>query len=149
MYYLSPDQAGAAAVEAEVFSKYTDQVALTDPDAIAPDGTIIGRNAATGELEPDATRTSGYYGAPQPSVQGWYHPVPEDETLQLADPAVTGVEVVEHLNPWPVLLAGGDKPEPTPLPEWVQPQSAHDAYPIGMWLQCQGANYCSLLAANV
>jgi len=75
--------------------------------------------------------------------------VPEDEALQLADPAVTGVEVVANLNPWPVLLAGGDKPEPTPLPEWVQPVGATDSCCLGMWVQRQGANYCSLLAANV
>ena len=146
MYYLSPDEAGAAAVEAEIFAAFRDQIGMVDVEAIADDGSIIGRNSATGELEPDATRTTGFYGSPQPSVQGWYHPVPEDEALQLADPAVTGVEVVANLNPGPTRMMGN---EPTPLPEWKQPQGAHDSYPIGFWLQHRGANYCSLVAANV
>jgi hypothetical protein len=103
MYYLSPNEAGAAAVEAEVFSKFTDQVALTDPDAIAPDGTIMGRNAATGELEPVATRTTGYYGPPQRCVGGWFYPVPEDPALQVEVEALTlklhAVELVESVIP--------------------------------------------------
>jgi hypothetical protein len=145
-YYLSTDKAAVEAAEAETFAAFRDLVAEADPEAIAEDGTIIGRNAATGELEPDATRTTGYFGEPQPSVQGWFYPEPEEEALQLADPAATGVEVVEHLNPWPVLMRGAEAP---PLPAWVQPQGAHDAYPLGMWVSHQGADYCSLLEANV
>jgi hypothetical protein len=145
-FYLTPDKTAAEAAEAEIFTSYREQVAAVDPDAIAEDGTIIGRNAATGELEPDATRTTGFFGEPQAAVQGWFHPQPTDEELQLADPAATGVEVTEHLNPWPVQTMAGEAP---PLPEWVQPTGAHDAYPLGMWVQHQGATYCSLLAANV
>ena len=144
--YLASDKAAADAAEAEIFAVYRDQIAATDPEAIAADGSIIGRNAATGELEPDATRTTGFYGEPQPAVQGFFHPVPEDEALQLADPTATGVEVTEHLNPWPVLSLAGEAP---PLPEWVQPTGAQDAYPLGMWVTHQGADYESLLAANV
>jgi hypothetical protein len=146
MYYLCADETGAAAVEAEVFSKFTDQVALTDPDAIAPDGTIIGRNAGSGELEPDATRTTGYYGAPQPAVQGWFYPVPDDETLQVEAPELNGVEAVEHLNPWPVRMMGND---PAPLPEWVQTVGSTDAYPLGMMVTHEGLDYRSTMAANV
>jgi hypothetical protein len=145
-FYLATDKAAADAAEAEIFDAFREQVRATDPEAIAEDGTIIGRNSGTGELEPDATRTTGYFGQPLPAVQGWCHPVPFDEGLQLADPAATGVEVVAALNFWPVRMMGGD---PETLPEWQQPTGAHDAYPIGMWVEHQGANYCSLLAANV
>jgi hypothetical protein len=138
MYYLSPDETGAAAVEAEIFAAFREQVAAVDPEAVAADGSVMGRSATTGELMPDATRCTGYYGEPQPSVQGWFHPQPTDEALQLADPATAGVEVVEHLNPWPTLTRGV---APEPLPEWVQPLEATTAYPIGMWVQHQGANY--------
>jgi hypothetical protein len=145
-FYLATDKAAADAAEAQIFAAFREQVRATDPDAIAEDGTIIGRNAATGELQPDATRTTGYFGSPQPAVQGWFHPQPEEEVLQLADPAATGVELVANLNPWPALMMSGD---PTPLPYWQQPTGAHDAYPLGMWVQHQGYDYCSLLAANV
>jgi len=145
-HYLASDKAAAEATEAEIFASFRASIEAVDPDAIAEDGTIIGRNAATGELQPEATRTTGFFGPPQPAVQGWFHPVPGEESLQLADPAATGVEVTGHLNPWPVLAPGGEAP---PLPEWVQPTGAHDAYPIGMWVEHQGATYCSLLAANV
>jgi hypothetical protein len=146
MHYLAPDRPPAEAAEAEIFSAYREQVRATDPEAIAEDGTIIGRNGATGELEPDATRTTGYYGEPLPAVQGFYVPVPEEEPLQLADPAATGVMVTEHLNPWPVITPAG---APPPLPEWQQPQGAHDAYPLDMWVTHDGYDYCSLIAANV
>jgi hypothetical protein len=145
-YYLAADKAPADAAEAEIFASFVEQVAATDPDAIAEDGSIIGRNAATGELEPDATRTTGYYGEPAPAVQGFYVPVPEEEPLQLADPAATGVDVVEHLNMWPVLNRAGEAPQ---LPEWAQPLGAQDAYPLGMWVTHNGYDYESLLAANV
>lgn len=145
-YYLSAEQAPADAAEAEIFAAYRNTVEAADPEAIAEDGSIIGRNAATGELQPDSTRTVDYYGPARPAVQGFFHPVPEDEALQLADPAGTGVDVVEHLNMWPVLNRAGEAP---PLPEWVQPTGAQDAYPLGMWVQYQGADYCSLVAANV
>jgi hypothetical protein len=145
MHYLAPDRPPAEAAEAEIFSAYREQVRATDPEAIAEDGTIIGRNGATGELEPDATRTTGYYGEPLPAVQGFYVPVPEEEPLQLADPAATGVMVTEHLNPWPVITPAG---APPPLPEWQQPQGAHDAYPLGMMVTHEGLDYRSTLAAN-
>lgn len=145
-FYLATDKAAADAAEVEIFDAFREQVRATDPDAIAEDGTIIGRNAATGELAPESMRTIGYFGSPQSSVQGWFHPQPEDQGLHLADPAATGVEVVANLNPWPVRMMSGD---PEPLPAWVQPTGAQDAYPIGMWVQHEGANYCSLLAANV
>jgi hypothetical protein len=150
-YYLSSDKAPADAAETEMFAAFTEQYRELDPAAIDDEtNTIIARNAATGELMIDSTRTTGYNGEPWASVQGFYHPVPEDEALQLADPAATGVEVVEHLNPWPVLLTdvGGESAAP-PLPEWVQPTGAHDAYPLNMWVTHNGADYCSLLAANV
>jgi hypothetical protein len=150
-YYLASDKAAADAAEAEIFAAYRDKIGMIDVEAIAEDGSIIGRNAATGELEPDATRTTGYFGEPQPAVQGWFHPVPEEQELQLADPAATGVEVVEQLNSWPQLIPVGigEGQAAEPLPEWIQPQGAHDAYPLGMWVEHQGASYCSLLEANV
>lgn len=145
-FYLAADRTAADAAEAEIFASYREQVAATDPETIAEDGTIISRNAATGELAPDSTRTTGFYGEPQPSVQGWFHPRPEDEALQLADPAATGVDVVEHLNPWPRRAPNGD---PEPLPEWVQPVDATTAYPLGMMVTHEGLDYRSTLAANV
>jgi hypothetical protein len=104
MYYLCADEAGAAAVEAEVFAAFRDQVGMVDVEAIDDDGSIIGRNAATGELEPDAVRTTGYYGPPRRCVGGWFYPVPEDpalqvETLMLKLRAVELVESVTPLNP--------------------------------------------------
>lgn len=145
-YYLSSDQAAAEAAEAEIFAAYRERIRAIDPEAIAEDGSIIGRNALSGELMPDATRTTGWFGPPAPAVQGFYHPVPEDEGLQLADPGDVGVEVTVHLNPWPALTPAG---APPPLPEWRQPQGAHDAYPLGMMVTHEGLDYRSLLAANV
>jgi hypothetical protein len=147
-FYLTPDRAAAEAAEAEIFAAFREKIRAIDPEAVAADGTLIGRNAATGELMPDASRTTGYFGEPQPAVQGWFHPQPEEQELQLTSPAATGVEVTEHLNRWPssTVMPGM---EPEPLPEWVQPLGAHDAFPLGMWVQHQGLNYESLLAANV
>jgi len=145
-YYFAPDKHPLDEAEAEVFASFRNSVEAVDPDAIAEDGSIIGRNAATGELEPDAARTTGYYGEPQAAVQGFFHPVPEEESLQLADPAATGVEVTEHLNTWPTISLAGT---PTPLPAWVQPVGSTDAYPLGMWVTHNGLDYESLLAANV
>jgi hypothetical protein len=151
MNYFSTDKDAVEAAEAEIFSAWREQYRATDPDAMDDEtGTVIGRNAATGELMPNATRTTGYFGTPQPAIQGFFHPVPEDESLQLANPATTGVDVTEHLNPWPSLRINAEgEQEAPPLPEWVQPTGAQDAYPLGMWVQHQGADYESLLAANV
>jgi hypothetical protein len=106
MYYLCADEDAADAAEAEIFAAFCDQVAATDPEAIAEDGTIIARNAVTGELAPDAGRTTGYYGPPQRCVGGWFYPVPEDPALQvealtLKLHAVELVESVIPLNPAP------------------------------------------------
>lgn len=145
MNYFSTDKTATEAAEAEIFAAFRDQVGMVDPDAVAEDGTIIGRNAATGELEPEATRTTGFYGAPAPMVQGWAIPQPEDEDLQLADPAATGVELTANLNPWPSLSPAA---APPPLPAWVKPTNASETYPVGAWVEHQGVTYRSLLPGN-
>lgn len=143
-HYISPAKAAAQAAEAVVFAAFREKIRAIDPDAIAPDGTIIGRNAATGELEPNATRTSGWAGEPQAAVQGFVIPVPEDAELQLDDPADVGVEEVAHINPWPAPapFPGADDTDPlAELPEWVEPTDASTAYPAGMWVKHNGAAY--------
>jgi hypothetical protein len=145
-FYLTPAKAAAEAAEAEIFAAFREKIRAIDPEAVAADGTLIGRNAATGELMPDATRTTGYFGEPQPAVQGWFHPQPAEQELQLTNPTATGVEVVANLNPWPVRMMGGD---PEPLPTWVQPTGATTAYPLGMMVTHEGLDYRSTLAANV
>lgn len=144
-YYLSPAKDAAKAAEAEIFAAFRERIRAIDPEAIAEDGSIVGRNAATGELMPDATRTTGYYGEPAPAVQGFVIPVPEDSDLHLADPVDTGVEVTVHINPWPVIGPAG---APPPLPEWRQPQNASEVYPVGMWVTHNGTAYRSLLPGN-
>lgn len=47
------------------------------------------------------------------------------------------------------LMAPFEEVVVSPLPEWVQPIGAQDAYPLGAWVQHQGLNFESLLAANV
>jgi hypothetical protein len=144
-HYLAPDQSLIEQTDAAIFDSYIEQIRAIDPEAIDDEtGTVVGRNAATGELEPNATRTTAWAGSGSPAVQGFVIPVPDDEELQTTPP--DGVIITEQFNPWPTLPPGGEAP---PLPAWVQPTGAQDAYPIGMWVQHKGANYCSLLAANV
>jgi hypothetical protein len=145
-HYLAPDQTLIEATDAAIFDNFREQIRAVDPEAVADDGTLIGRNAATGELEPNATRTTGWAGSGSPAVQGFVMPVPEDEALQITPPE--GVIVTEQFNPWPTLLRIGDGEAP-PLPEWVQPTGAHDAYPLGMWVTHNGYDFVSLLEANV
>jgi len=151
MNYLAPEADPVLATEAEIFGNFIEKIRAVDPEAVDDEtGTIIGRNAATGELMPNATRTTGYYGEPMPAVQGFFLPVPEEEALRVADPAALGVIETEHLNPWPTLRNNIEgEPEVVPLPEWVQPTGAHDAYPLGMWVTHNGYDFVSLLEANV
>lgn len=90
-YYFSVDKNKAKAAEAAIFIALRNQTLADDPDAIAKDGTLIGRNAATGELDPDATRTTSYSGEPLEVAGGWAIPVPEAPALQLQDPSALGV----------------------------------------------------------
>ncbi len=151
MNYLAPEIDALLATEAEIFGNFREKIRAIDPEAVDDEtGTVIGRNAATGELMPNATRATGYYGEPFPAIQGFFLPVPEEEALQVADPAALGVIETEHLNPWPTLRSNIEgEPEVDPLPAWVQPTGAHDAYPMGMWVSHQGYDFVSLLEANV
>jgi hypothetical protein len=145
-HYLAPDQASIEATDAAIFSNFKEKIRAIDPEAIDDEtGTIVGRNAATGELMPNATRTTGWAGTGAPAVQGFAIPVPEDEALQITPPEA--VIITEQFNRWPAMPMGGEAPPP--LPEWVQPVGAHDAYPLGMWVTHNGYDFVSLLAANV
>lgn len=59
-----------------------------------------------------------------------------------------GWELVESTSPEPE-PGGGENPEPTEYPEFVQPTGAHDAYNTGDIVKYNGVLYKSLIDGNV
>lgn len=137
-YLLHKSKAAADATERMLFADYCRKIREIDPDAVADDGTIIGRNAATGELEPNATRTTGW-AAPVAVVEGF--------TLSRGDLTTTvpGAIETEQVTPWPAPVPGREPPE---VSAWVKPTGYHNTYQEGAWVEHGGQHYVSLHDGN-
>ena len=60
-----------------------------------------------------------------------------------------GWELVESTGPEPEPGGGGEEPEPSEYPEFVQPTGAHDAYNVGDRVTYNGKVYESTMNGNV
>ena len=148
-YIVTTSKEEADLVASEFWDSITATVANSFPEDVE-DGTIIGRNAATGELSPDSQRTTAW-GESAPTVEGWAVPLPQPEDARGAlvpMPAVSQADQFEVVTPWPAQGPIEQSPPPSPEP-WVQPQGAHDSYPEGVEVTHSGQTWVSVTRANV
>ena len=75
MYLVFPALDQAQAAKAQIDSNIVAVIAANEPEVVSDTG-IIGRNAATGQLDYDATRTTPWCD-PVECVEGWYLIKPE------------------------------------------------------------------------
>lgn len=70
MYLVFPTLEQAQAAQAQIDSNIVAVIAANEPEVVSDTG-IIGRNAATGKLDYNATRTTTWC-EPNECVEGWY-----------------------------------------------------------------------------
>ena len=96
-YVLFSAEQDAQAAEAQAVDNARAFASIHAPERLSPDGTLIGFNAASGDLAPNAQHVERW-AVPQQYVEGWAWPIPTFEDIdpmpvELFMDGVGGVEV--------------------------------------------------------
>lgn len=146
-HIITPSQPDAVLVAGEVWDNIVTHVAAVSPEDVDGAG-VIGRNAATGLLAPDAQRTTAW-AEPAAAVEGWAVRLPAGgEGRGAPSPVITtaGAQELETPTLWPSRGRAATPPAPA---AWFQPLGAHDCYPLGVSVTYGGQVWISTTPANV
>ena len=79
-YVLFDTEQGALVAEAQAVTNVRAYVSVHAPERLSADGTLIGFNAASGDLAPDSQHVERW-AVPQQYVEGWAWRVPTIEDI--------------------------------------------------------------------